>query len=93
MTLYDDVKAHYFNVPMTGDILEDVKRVCTANQATHAYLWRHLLNVANEAKKLAKRFDFDEEAMAQFFINYLYHSDLLVMPPWLIEAHDFYEDN
>ena len=35
MTLYDDVKAHYFNVPMTGDILEDVKRVCTANQATH----------------------------------------------------------
>jgi HD superfamily phosphodiesterase len=56
---------------MTGDILEDVKRVCTANQATHAYLWRHLLNVANEAKKLAKRFDFDGDAVAQFFINYI----------------------
>ncbi|MGO2314407.1 MAG: bis(5'-nucleosyl)-tetraphosphatase (symmetrical) YqeK [Pseudolactococcus laudensis] len=204
MTLYDDVKGCYFNVPMTGDVIEDVKRVCTANQATHAYLWRHLLNVANEAKRLAKRFDLDEDAAftagllhdigglipneqrialaellgiavlaeeravpmllhgkfsayfaadifgitsseilsaityhttlhanatdlekvvrladkikwdgeatppylldllqafnlsldtaTQFFIDYLYNSDLLVMHPWLIVAHDFYED-
>lgn len=62
MTLYDDVKNSYFNVSLTGDLFEDVKRVCDANQATHAYLWGHLLDVANEAKSLAKRFGLDEAA-------------------------------
>ena len=62
MTLYDDVKNSYFNVSLTGDLFEDVKRVCDANQATHAYLWGHLLGVANEAKSLAKRFGLDEAA-------------------------------
>lgn len=62
MTLYDDVKNSYFNVSLTGDLFEDVKRVCDANQATHAYLWGHLLDVANEAKSLAKRFGLDETA-------------------------------
>ncbi len=62
MTLYADIKANYFNVPLTGDLFEDVKRVCEVNQARHAYLWGHLLDVANEAKSLAKRFGLDETA-------------------------------
>ncbi|GAX47187.1 bis(5'-nucleosyl)-tetraphosphatase (symmetrical) YqeK [Pseudolactococcus reticulitermitis] len=204
MTLYDDIKADYFNVSLTGHVFADVKNVCDANQATHAYLWSHLLNVANEAKSLAKRFNLDEnaaftagllhdigglvpnskrvalaealgmdvlpeerrvpmllhgkfsayfakdmfgvtapeilsaityhttlhanptdlekvvcladkvkwdgdgtppylidlmrafhhslDAATKFFIDYLYHSDLLVLHPWLIEAHSFYFD-
>ncbi|PCS10369.1 HD superfamily hydrolase for NAD metabolism [Lactococcus raffinolactis] len=56
------MKNSYFNVSLTGDLFEDVKRVCDANQGTHAYLWGHLLDVANEAKNLAKRFGLDEAA-------------------------------
>ncbi|MDR1606696.1 MAG: bis(5'-nucleosyl)-tetraphosphatase (symmetrical) YqeK [Streptococcaceae bacterium] len=62
MTRYDEVRAKYFNVSLTGDLLEDVTRVCETHQATHAYLLPHLLNVANEAKRLAKRFNLDETA-------------------------------
>ncbi|GAB2023413.1 bis(5'-nucleosyl)-tetraphosphatase (symmetrical) YqeK [Pseudolactococcus yaeyamensis] len=62
MTLYDEIKADYFDVPLTGHVFEDVKKVCEVNQTTHNYLWSHLLNVANEAKSLAKRFNLDEKA-------------------------------
>lgn len=62
MTLYDEIKASYFNVTLTGDLVEDVKAVCALNRADRAYLWQHLSDVAHEAKSLAKRFGLDEKA-------------------------------
>lgn len=60
-SLYDEMKSTLFNVALTGELVQDVQKICDLNQVSHAYLWNHLSSVAEAARDLAQNYQVDPE--------------------------------
>ncbi|WP_035430073.1 hypothetical protein [Bacillus sp. UNC322MFChir4.1] len=87
-------------ISLTGDWELDIQRLLEQYNKPHTY--EHSVRVANEAKRIAKRFELDEEALelslehASFaYISFLWEQkeSLKVIHSWLQDAYFDLKEN